>query len=474
MAKQILSCYNKIIRSGTFQNLEAVIEKVSIYFDQQNINETFEVTLIECIFLSIRYPDQMNEDLNLKCLEFLANNLENENGQVRALSFAGISLASSIHSYEIPFFTEWCKVKLDELSKLAAVDFNDYKQRVDLLYVIASLRHIDLDVFKSVENSELWPRELLTSNLFRQLEPCADSEKINFYEIWLQIEENQSFNSNVLLLHINLNISTFKSLKEINELLCVLNKNKSNLKLNELNIDDLTALLQQRIKQDWCVGLIEGLLQNKETFSRTYLGQLATNICQKFEVRFIQTLFDSLSLIDDLKAFESLLEFCSVNLMNKMSGDFLIKNVRCQSVNSFHNLLKVKHLCDNFDSSLISQEQTGILFGLLLELLNKNHWEFEQLNEMLLTIKKNQKKAAQFTIDILRMISFYDLSSMKYKECLNILKEEDPLKHLNKIVVENKFHQKDIIKNHVQLLEELDRDNSISNIKISKLKETIK
>lgn len=395
----------------------------------------------------------------IDCLEFLQANLEQDNAQVRVLAFTGIVLATECFPIEAEFFTKWCDDKLSQLFDLVGVKFDQQtkQQRLDLLYVVVALNHVDPDVFKNEKTSAVWPRELLIGNLFKQLSFRLETEQLEFYQLWLQIEEKkkQPIASIVLLIHLNLNISIFESISDLNEVLFVLTQYEASdsMRLDELNIDEMCVFLRWGLKQNWCLGMIEKSMRNLASFDRMFLEQLAQRVCSQFNAQFIHRLFNSITVIDDFKAFESLLEFCSStrDQQKKSMDDLWLRNFRCSTVTEFRSVLQVKHLCDHFASMWANQEQMGIMFGVLLDLLNKkeDRWTFEQLGELIQAIKerhqqpvKRSGEVAQLTIDLLRVISHYELSSLKHAECLEIFQKADPLENLSVLVISNKFNQK--------------------------------
>lgn len=433
-----------------------MVKSLSSYFED-DINNELDVPLIECVFLSIRALYAKNSELAIECLEFLHGNLEHDKAQVRLLAFTGLVSASECFSIQSESFIEWCDNKLNQLSELVGVKFEKEDPRLDLLYVVVSLNHVDPYVFKDENTTrDIWPRELLISNLFKQLD-SIQTEQLEFYQMWLQIEEREKNRKNasgsiVLLIHINLNISIFKSMSELNELVFILTQYDSDLRLETFNIDEICVFLKRGLKEVWCIRLIEKAMKNSENLDRTFLEQLSASICARFDANFIHRLFNSIALIDDLKAFESLLDFCSTpsgdhGKKTIRLDDVWLRNLRCSTTTEFRNLLQVKHLCDNFASTKANREQMGIMFGLILDMINKKEdpWTFEQLSELILAIKSREHvkhSAVESALDLLRVIAYYELSSLKYAECLEIFKETDPLKNLNVFVVANKFQQK--------------------------------
>ena len=86
------------------------------------------------------------------------------------------------------YFMEWCSDKVQVLSTLTEMEFKE-DEHLDLLYVIVSLKFFDQSVFE--KDRDVWHRELLISNLFQELDPCSDTDKLTFYNILLQIESTR-------------------------------------------------------------------------------------------------------------------------------------------------------------------------------------------------------------------------------------------------------------------------------------------
>lgn len=478
--KQAIVCYSRLVKQGRCAQIKAVTKKL-LTLILETIDTELLIVLAECIFLLMPYLAGMDKQLFSICLKTLEYHLDHKHALVRVLSFAGLASAAKLDTdhftIELNFFKKWCSEKLTELPQLGEVEITE-GECLDLLYVIVSVKSIDLDVFK--ENKKVWYRELLIANLFQELQPCSDTEKLDFYSMWLQIEckYEREFTSIAFLFHLSLNSTLFKSLKQVNEVLFVVsqssNQSISHSKFppdfHKLNFYDLRMLFQHDLKQNWCMGLIDRCLKYRNDFDKVYLKQLAKRLCTNFEASFIQKLFESIDLIDDLNAFESLIEFCSSRKTDKVLKKFMFRTVRCSCVNDLKSLLQVEDLCDIVTSASSNSELASVLYDLLCDILKNKHgkgnkWTFEQLNEMIRTIKEHQDTVTIIpnTINLLQTISFYELSPIKYKECLEIFKATDALKNLNRLIVENKFHQKGNIKNAEELLQELDECNLESN-----------
>lgn len=464
-SKEALMCYNRLIKRGRFKNLKPVLEKILIHSLNSITDPELLVALTECIFLSMPYLVYIDSELFQKCLKVLETNLYHECVLIRVLSYAGLALAVDQFLIESIIFKERCNDLLDVLSKLVKVQLTQ-EERSDFVYIILSLQHVDFGVFR--KSKEVWYRELLISNIFEQLEPCSDTEKLEFYSLWLQVEEKHrsKFRGIVFLFHISLNISLFKSLEQVNEILFIFRQSITIQNFHEMTFCDLKMLFQCNFKHNWCMSMILHSLKNIKDIDQTYLECLVTTLCTHFEASFIQKLFDSIEFIDDLNAFESLVEFCSHKKASKSLKNLMLRSVKCSSVSELMSLLQIEDLCDSITSSSPNKEEQAVLYGLLHDMLKKqapgdSSWSFKQLNEMVSAARQHQDRRTlvQNLISLLQLIFFLKLSPVKYKECLEIFKAPDALKKLNKLIVENKFQQRENIKNAGELLQELEEDN---------------
>ncbi|CAF4568609.1 unnamed protein product, partial [Didymodactylos carnosus] len=204
--------------------------------------------------------------------------------------------------------------------------------------------------------------------------------------------------------------------------------------------------------------MIKNRLINKD-IDENYLNELCFNVCTTFNIKSIESLFRCISQIDNLRQFEDVIKFCSIENLNL--DDLCFQNV---DINQFKNLLEAKHICNKIDT-INNEEQSSrdVLFKNLCLLLQKN-WTFDQLNELTESFNLiNLNRKVQNYIDILKFINQYNLSSSNYNRCSQLIKESDNfsqlLKGLNKLVIENNFQLKGKVKNPTELLNELEISN---------------
>ncbi|CAF0762503.1 unnamed protein product [Brachionus calyciflorus] len=450
--------YNRIIIAKKYQNLEEVLNRQIVYYYQTD-NKKFKVfilpLLVECIYNALKtcnLPDI--------CLKLLEENIENQNELVRSFSFKGLRTATTEQKYNSEFFNNWCAKKLEYFSLIFNIKLSSTKSYLDLLEVILSLSSVDLSVLKK-HPENLWPRELIVSNLFLYFR-SSDEEQLNFYSNWFPIENKFKSISIRILILIQQKKSFFNSLSQINEIFVFIKNWTYKYIMSSIN-NELTPYKSLKLK--WCKDLIESKTNN---LNNEYLVKLAEILCERVSIKFIEKLFQSISAIDNLKEFESLIDFCVEKDIK--NDDLCFRDV---GVYDFKKLIEVRHICNTLKSGLNNgkSSDTSVLFNLLFNLIKKN-WKFDQLLLFIELIKNfRSKDLVKNCIDFLSIIHQYNLGSSKYNQYLNILTESktimDLLKSMNKLSVENNFQLTGKIKNAAILLDELKELNS-NNLKLLK------
>lgn len=448
--------YNRIVKEKKYQKLEEVLESLVNRYNQTS-DEKFEIyvlpLLTECIFNAIQFCA-----LSHNCIKLLEANIDNYNEAVRSFSFKGLRLAVEDNKYESKYFDNWCTSKLEFVSTISGVKVTaTSKNFFDLLQVIVSLSSIEAAVFRK-HPQNIWSRELLVSDLFYHFKP-HDGEQIDFYSNWLPIEEKFKYTIALnLLVLIQQRKSSFKTLCQINETLFII-KNFTYKTIKYCLSNEFIPYKTLKIK--WCCDMIDDRIKN---LSPEYTNKLAEIICDKFETKFIESLFRCVSSIDNKREFESLIEFCANN--NLKPRDLCFRGV---SIIDLKRLIEVQHICNNLQSSNEKESEKSTLFAVLFSLIKKN-WKFEQLYQFIDSINNiRSNKPIQNCIDFFSIINQYNLSASKYDECLNVVIESknatELLKNLNKLSVDNNFQSKGKVKNAATLLSELIEINS-KNIKL--------
>ncbi|CAF4416357.1 unnamed protein product, partial [Didymodactylos carnosus] len=443
-----LTCYCQIIKEKKSEKVEQVLDKLVETYNENDESSLLPM-LIESIFYSLKYC-QLSE----RCITLLENNLDYDDRFIRSFSFKGLRMTLDNSRYKkSKLFQRWCDSILENLSN-AGVQIEKTKTYLNLLEVIVSLEFIDFDVFKK-NDKENWTREFIISNLVEYFK-VYETEQIDFYSNWFIIEEKFKYHKSVKILSLIMQkVLNFKSITEIiDTFLCIRTR----------SYDDIMIILNNHefphntLKKDWCMEMIKNRLINKD-IDENYLNELCSNVCTTFNIKSIESLFKCISQIDNLRQFEDVIKFCSIENLNL--DDLCFQNV---DINQFKNLLEAKHICNKIDTiNNEKQSYRDVLFKNLCLLLQKN-WTFDQLNELTESFNLiNLNRKVQNYIDILKFINQYNLSSSNYNRCSQLIKESDSfsqlLKGLNKLVIENNFQLKGKVKNPTELLNELKISN---------------
>ena len=439
-----LKCYSRIIKEKKAKKLVTIFKKQIEY--QKKVNLGILPWLIECIYSAIKISDQSSA-----FYELLRNNIMNQNEFIRGLSFKGLRLAANIYSYKKDLFIEYCESALENWSAKIGHKLS-YKNDIDILEVIFSIKYVDLDVFK--KKPKVWIKELIISNLFKFLK-ATKAEQLEFYTNWLQIEQRFGIEKSIgilVLLQQRLSLNISKSFSVINETIsCMINSKYDDI-LSRFNEIDL----QQSFKLFWCIQNIKDRLVN-ESVNEEYLVKLAKEVI-KVDFKFIQKMFQCVSEIQNLNDFESSIEFFTDTSKFIQTIDLGFKNV---SFANFKTIIEAKHIQYKLKATNDSN-----VFIILFNLLDKK-WTFGKLSGLISTIEcSNPLNSSSVSIHVLNIINQFNLSPSKYQECKNILNSKEPIKELNKLVVEDKFQLKDKIKNQTKLLSEL-QNSSSNNQKLS-------
>ena len=456
---EALICYNRIIEEKRYQNLEGVLEKLIQIKNLSNRRAT-DVELLGLVIKCISSSVDLVNEVPIDCLKLLESHIEHTNEFIRSCSFKGLFAAytkynhtSATYTYNSDAFRSWCDKKLEALSKLVDKDLRPTAIYLDYLELVSSLSSIDLDVFKS-QPREVWKRELLVSSLFTRLQP-NHAEKISFYTTWFEIENKFEYIPSIKVLrHLHDRVSIFQSMNELNDTVSIIKELDLNTVVDRLR-RDLDPFMSLRI--EWGISHIMRILRNKEEISISYIESLAERMLLLLDLKLAQQIFQSVVAIDNLKAFEALVDFCYVE--NVKVDDVCFENV--ESVRDLQSLIQVKHICNHVQSS--AESTNWNLFNLMFSLIKKN-WTYDQLLKLIDTCQLNLARSEQVVIDAFKVIDYFKLSSMKYELCLETIRHSkhatDLLQNLNQLAVENSFQEKGRIKDGAQLLSELEVLNS--------------
>jgi len=300
--------------------------------------------LVECICNEILFNNRTPPEVSMKLLVIML--LIESHGNKRTHSMVFRALRKS--KYQAELFKDCCILKLKGLSRSGGIEELSVQKEEDLdvLEVAVSLSYIDFKVF--TVDRKLWKRELFASNLFHEFK-ASQTEQMNFYRNWRQIEDKFGRErSTTLLALIQQRILSFESLEQINGTFLFFIYEISRIEI-AVNILENELLPLKSPTKMWCRELVKNGLKGSaaQGINREYLNELAEKMSNaKFDVTFV--LFKSISIIDDLRTFESLIEFCTDNELTE-------KDIECINVDGMsasdaesdlRRLKSVKFICE--------------------------------------------------------------------------------------------------------------------------------
>ena len=328
---------------------------------------------------------------------------------------------------------------------------------MELLEITSSVKFFDKTVFTKRER-DTWKRELLVSSIFESFN-VFKIDQIHFYTRWLVVEEKFQYHESCHILKLILR-SDFDSFVQIMELISM---------MPELTFDEITHILSvygpelfEAFKHDWCIKKINKYVSKKAVYSTNYLSKLVDKLCSCFDVTCISKMFSCIKLVDNLRAIENLIDFCSHE--NIDLKDMVFENVELDELTC---LIKIKHLCKCVKSQPES-ELEEIRFLKIVKRINSDGWSFVQLRELVTSFDLPRPfNRFQNLLHILSTIQNYNLSSSThFEKCLQILIDAnsftDIIKQLNSLAIESHFQRQEKIKDLNEILDELKTTN-ISN-----------
>ena len=178
-------------------------------------------------------------------------------------------------------------------------------------------------------------------------------------------------------------------------------------------------------------------------------------------MKFIDKILHCIKSIDNLRALEDLIDFCSNEKIEM--DDLVFENVQLTDLRCS---LEAKHLCNRVTSRPKSQAELRTLLEIILNLLNQG-WNFSQLSEFIDLFNLQGFAKFQNLIHILSTIHKYSLSaSSNFEKCKQILIEtksfQESIRKFNKLAIENNFQLEGKIKDLNELLSELKKSNAFN------------
>ena len=416
-SKSALQFYARVLKVSTTE--ESILNELSLNCNNLEL-------LVECIYNAIE-----NKKITVpqSCFELIKKLIENQDSTIRLYSFKGLRSACSSRLFK--FNLEKC---CNEKLKAVLVNHRSVYDKImkqipnresfyDLLEVIWSLNYIDVGVFK-INESALWRRELIVSQLFQEFNPEKEEKKL-FYKYLLKIE-NKSVDE--LLSYLLQKKSFFKKFNDIIDTLV----HVSHLKVDWIKINNSFNPFKS-LKIDWCEWIMKKKLNVESENLRSTCEELA-----KLDTNFIAKLFESITIVEDLQHLKELIKFC---FEKKTTARDLVFGKR--GINELTRLLTIKDIC----SCLPAENKTEIfkLYRILSSLLEKK-WITEELRKIIESIKKiDFGNPLKNCIDLLSIFEQFNLPSQSFKELESILDKKnlsESLKELNRLAVKKRFQNK--------------------------------
>ncbi|KAL4473568.1 hypothetical protein ABPG74_022432 [Tetrahymena malaccensis] len=448
----IVNIYQNIIRQRSYLNIDDVTNKMADLLIEGNQIQKLNISMLLCISGASEVFK-----ISKKCLKILECNIDNQNENIRSLSVRGL-IAAQNYGYNSEIFKLWINSIFAQFKNCINTEV---KYDLQLVITLASLKNIDLNSIAQKPQIE-WKKELLLSDLLTTLQ-VNEADKLDFYQNWLDFESNEQFDlgkSEQILMALRNNLNDEKIIfEQLNEIIRFLSQidfeTINNILLN--SIEPYTNL-----KQKWIEKLILKRLHLE--VSNIYLEIFALNICNKLSAEIIDKLLNSISVISNLREFELLLDFAQHNQIK--TSDIYMQNA---SINELKRSLEIKILGNQMHSSENRQKLAHIIDNLF-----DKQWTFEQLNEILSSLKSlntiGRVSIEKSYITIIEIIDQYKISQTKHQNILNALnhRPDDWLKEINKIAIVSNFQTTGRIQNSTQLVEEL-KNTNLSNRSIQEL-----
>ncbi|CAM4826836.1 unnamed protein product [Rotaria magnacalcarata] len=445
--EKILNAYKEVIKRTKCQtkNFESVLDIFIEILNKSDSSVKTHFDILVCIALA-------SESKKITKLETLENNIFNDNEIIRSWSFRGLRAAydRGLRSLE---FQQWCDSISEKMEENTPIEVSfDF----DLFETISALKYIDFDKICDKPQNQ-WNIELLIFDLIERIS-MSEAGRFQFYQAWLDIEEHQKGNSNILLklLH-RFVMNNGASFHECYETINILDKIDFEIAYRILlNSNDAFVSL----KTKYLTVIIKQRLLNKNGTSCEYIESLALKMISKFGLDISQKLFDALENINNLAEFENIVNFAKENKI-KLS-DIYVKKA---TIPVLKRTLEIKFLGGRIKG--IDRLKLGTYLDSLLD----QSWTFEQLHDFFNIVNEsNSQDRARYSIFVLEIILHYKIFPKKenYDKISTALKNsaESWLKEINKIAVEATFSDRIRVKTSRELIQEFESGNShIKNLK---------
>ncbi len=390
------------------------------------------------------------------CLQIVKDNVGNEDERVRGFAFGIMRRDVTCKSILI----DYCKIIVTSvMAKVGGtLQLQPDEDLLDLLETIVSVRYLDTQVFEETKRLE-WRTELLLSDVCAALKAqnarSLPMHKVQVYTSWLSVREKFTAIESVELASL-IHKCSFQDHGDLIELLSM---------IPDLDFDETRRTLlthrstpSEAMKSHWTRKKLN--LRLSKAVEQTYSKKLIKKLCTHFSCDCIGGILDRIETIENLFAFEDILEFC---LKESISADAILGG-KVGSLKELRHSIECKYLHRLARPKTAEKE---VKFARISRGLKEIGWTFEHLRDFVQTfvsIGYGFENMSSF----LNTILSYSLAPSNLERCKDILEKsrdfEDVMKNLNGLVVENHFQSEGKVKDLNELLAEIaagdDRDLS--------------
>ncbi|CAG0914726.1 unnamed protein product [Notodromas monacha] len=499
-----LPCYCRIIKEKKCRKVEECLEQSLLVVQQQQqqeqsliIQDEHQVGLKTWLFLCMYYASKLIiAPLPSVCMDVVVDSLDSDDELIRWTAYGILRASSTKDKKYATIVNNWNDLLLTSVTESCAADVTlDAKSNhkgytiPDLLEIIVSLKFPDLDVFAKNEK-DVWKRELLASSIFAKFRVVNKLDQMNFYANWFRVEETFKYHKSCKVLLLLHNFKFQHGFSQIAEL---------TLMMPDLSFDEVMGLLNTHspdpytaFKQEWCVRKIQASghhhhhhrnastssddsnkKQRRGGISVQYSQRLAQKLCSAFHAEFISKLFASLKSIDNLCAFENLIDFCLREKINPSDALLMLDGVNNEGVQLMHlmRLVEAKQLMTRCAKCRPETKAEEKQFLRLFQILCDAGWDFVQMRDLVAAFEPSSSGAAgagfnrfRNLLHFLNTIQTYGLfSASNFIRCKEILKDNTSfrtmMQKLNKLAIENHFQLEGKQKDLNELVAELKKSN---------------
>lgn len=438
-----LPCYCRVIKQISDCRTECLEAVIKFQQDLGSL-EQYRV-LFEAMFYTIKFTD-----LPDTCISVVLQNIDCQDRVIRSYSFGIFRALSKKKSYE-RLFLDYCDQLRWNLKSNWQIDLPASKDYLDLLEVAVSVAFLDVEVFKTKERS-VWKREIIISDIFEHFK-VSYVEQVHFYKSWFEIEKKLGYHKSCKILSLiqKCEFGLFEEVLELSQILL-------DFEFNQLQHSLMIYIPNpfMNMKQEWSMVKIQKCL-SKKGINLNYSWQLAEKLCKQLSVKFIKILFGSLQDIDNIRAFESLIDFCTEEEIDLTS--ILTKSESILQLDDLRNAIEVRQACKHSKNPLGVSKIEEKTFAQVYKQLKLNKWSFNQLRNLIQSFKH------QFSnlLLLFNTLLMYQVPPSQFEEIKTMFDSTmtfcEIILMVNKVAIENRFQREGKEKDLKELVDEIGKSN---------------